>query len=73
MRIFGVILAGGTARRMGGADKALVPLGDEPVIAHVVARLTPRVEELAVSANGDAARFDAFGLSVLADEALPFG
>ncbi|MEY3532735.1 MAG: MobA-like transferase domain, partial [Pseudomonadota bacterium] len=26
MRIFGVILAGGQGQRMGGVDKALVPL-----------------------------------------------
>ena len=31
MRIFGVILAGGEGRRMGGADKALLPLAGRPL------------------------------------------
>ncbi|MDH2326474.1 molybdenum cofactor guanylyltransferase MobA [Cereibacter sp. SYSU M97828] len=57
MRIFGVILAGGEGRRMGGADKALLPLGGVSMIARVRARLEPQVEALAISANGDPARF----------------
>jgi len=67
MRIFGVILAGGQGRRMGGADKALLPLAGRPLIAHVVERLEPQVERLAISANGDAARFGHADLPVLAD------
>lgn len=67
MRIFGVILAGGTGRRMGGADKALLPLGGQPLLAHVQARFEPQVEQLAVSANGDQARLSFTGLPVLRD------
>ena len=67
MRIFGVILAGGSARRMGGQDKAMVILGDQSLLAHVKGRFAPQVEQLAISANGDAARFGA-GLAVLPDE-----
>ena len=66
MRIFGVILAGGAARRMG-TDKALVPLGGQPLIAWVAERLSPQVEALAISANGNPARFFALGLPVLPD------
>lgn len=66
MRIFGVILAGGAGRRMGGVDKAFVRLAGRPLVAHVADRLEPQVERLAISANGDAARFS-FGLPVLAD------
>jgi molybdenum cofactor guanylyltransferase len=69
MRIFGVILAGGTAQRMGGADKALMLLAGEPLISHVKARLDPQVEALAISANGPADRFNAFSLTVLRDDA----
>lgn len=68
MRLFGVILAGGRGQRMGGADKSLLPLAGQPLIAHVVARFAPQVAELAISANGHAARFAAFGLPVLADD-----
>lgn len=69
MRIFGVILAGGDGRRMGGADKALLPLGGETLVDHVLARVAPQVAELALSANGDAARFARLRLPVLADAA----
>jgi molybdenum cofactor guanylyltransferase len=69
MRLFGVILAGGQGRRMGGADKAMLPLAGRPLVAHVVARFEPQVERLAISANGDAGRFAAFGLPVLPDDA----
>ena len=66
MRIFGVILAGGAGRRMG-ADKALMPLGGRPLVQWVAESFGPQVEDLALSANGDAARFAFLGLPVLAD------
>lgn len=72
MRIFGVILAGGEGRRMGGVDKALMPFAGAPLVAEVVARLEPQVERLAISANGDPARFHSLGLTVLPDDA-PLG
>lgn len=62
-----MILAGGEGRRLGGADKALLPLAGRPLLAHVVACLAPQVAALALSANGDAARFAEYGLPVLAD------
>lgn len=68
MRIFGVILAGGGARRMGGRDKALMMLGGRSLLSHVQGRFGPQVEQLAISANGDALRFGAGGV-VLADAA----
>lgn len=68
MRIFGVILAGGEARRLGGADKAMVMLKGRPLIAHVLDRLEPQVEQVLISANGDAGRFASFGCDVLADD-----
>lgn len=65
--IAGLILAGGQSRRMG-VEKALVTLGGTPLAAHVAARLLPQVDTLAVSANGDPARFGPFALPVLQDE-----
>ena len=50
-----------------GADKALVPLAGQPLIAWVVERFAPQVADLVISANGDAARFGWLGLPVLAD------
>ncbi len=66
--ILGVILAGGQATRMGGGDKGLLLLDDRPILAHVIERLRPQVDGLALNANGDPARFAAFGLTVLPDE-----
>jgi molybdenum cofactor guanylyltransferase len=67
LRIFGVILAGGAARRMGGRDKALLPLAGRSLLSHTLDRLEPQVERVAISANGDASRFGA-GFAVLADD-----
>jgi molybdopterin-guanine dinucleotide biosynthesis protein A len=63
----GVILAGGQATRMGGSDKGLLPLGSSTLLAQVIARLDPQVAGIALNANGDPARFDGFGLPVIAD------
>ncbi|TPM01774.1 molybdenum cofactor guanylyltransferase MobA [Mesorhizobium sp. B2-3-10] len=65
--IAGIILAGGQSRRMGGGDKALLPLGGGCVLDQVLSRFGPQLETLALSANGDPARFARFGLPVLAD------
>ena len=66
--ILGVILAGGTARRMGGGDKGLSLLAGKPMLAHVQARFAPQVVRLVLNANGPAVRFQAFGLEIVADE-----
>jgi molybdopterin-guanine dinucleotide biosynthesis protein A len=63
----GIILAGGLATRMGGGDKGLLQLGGQTLLDRVIDRLAPQVDGLALNANGDAARFDQFGLPVLSD------
>ena len=62
-----LILAGGRARRLGGADKALVPLAGRPLLAHVRERLAGQAAPILVSANGDPARFARFNLEILPD------
>ncbi len=52
---------------MGGGDKTLRTLAGRPILVHIVARLAPQVAGLVLSANGDPARFAAFGLDVLPD------
>lgn len=65
--LYGVLLAGGLARRMGGGDKPLLALDGRSLLAHAIARLAPQCAHLAINANGDPARFGAFGLPVVAD------
>ena len=68
----GIILAGGLSRRMGGGDKGLLALGGETLLARVIARLEPQVAEIALNANGDTARFEGFGLPVIADSVAEY-
>ena len=62
-----LLLAGGKSRRMGGGDKNLIMLGDRPLLAHVIARAVSEGAPVVITANGDAARFEEFGLPVIAD------
>lgn len=66
-RPLGIILAGGLATRMGGGDKGRLPLGDGTLLSHVIDRLAPQVDGMALNANGDPARFADTGLPVLPD------
>jgi molybdopterin-guanine dinucleotide biosynthesis protein A len=65
--IAGIVLAGGQATRMGGVQKALLPLGGQAIIHHVISRLAPQTGTLAISANADRERYAALGYPVLAD------
>lgn len=64
----GIILAGGLARRMGGADKPLVPVRGQSLVARVAAKLRPQTAVCVLNANGDPDRFAEFGLPVIADD-----
>lgn len=66
-RPLGLVLAGGRATRMGGRDKAMCLLGGMRMIDRVIARIGPQCAELAINANGDPARFEAYALPVLPD------
>lgn len=64
-RTAALVLAGGKARRMGGGDKPLLVVNGRTMLAAVIAALD--VHHVAIGANGDPERFDAFGLPVLSD------
>jgi molybdopterin-guanine dinucleotide biosynthesis protein A len=68
----GVLLAGGLARRMGGGDKPMRQIGGRTILDRVIARLQPQCDGLILNANGDPARFAAFGLPVIADGVADF-
>jgi len=69
---FGLVLAGGLARRMGGGDKALIRIGDKTILERVLGLLTPACTGVVLNANGDPTRFAAFGLPVVADDVAGF-
>lgn len=69
-QIAGLILAGGLSSRLGGGIKGLRPLAGRPMIAHVIERLAPQVQALALNAN--TAGLEGFGLPVLSDPVAGF-
>jgi molybdopterin-guanine dinucleotide biosynthesis protein A len=64
---FGLLLAGGKARRMGGGDKPLLTLAGRTILAWVIERLAPQCAGLVLNANGDGQRFSSYQLPVVAD------
>lgn len=68
----GVLLAGGLARRMGGGDKSMRSIAGRSILERVVNRLQPQCDPLVLNANGDPARFAAFGLPVVQDSVEGF-
>jgi molybdopterin-guanine dinucleotide biosynthesis protein A len=52
---------------MGGQDKAFVTLGGQTLLGHVVQRLVPQVDTLAISSNAPPAMFFRYALPVLPD------
>lgn len=72
-RITGVVLAGGQGRRAGYRAKALLELAGKPLIEHVLVRLLPQVDGLAISANQDIETLRAYGHPVLQDETADAG
>ena len=71
-RITGVILAGGRGRRMGGVDKGLQELCGRPLVAWVIERFGPQVDELLINANQNGDRYAVFGHRVLTDQISDF-
>lgn len=65
--VTGLVLAGGLGRRMGSVDKGLVPLDGRPLVAHVLERFAPQVQEVLVNANRNAGAYAAFGFDVVPD------
>ena len=66
--VTGIVLAGGQGSRMGGVDKGLAPFRGKALVAHVIERLAPQVDELLVNANRNPEAYAAFGHRVIADE-----
>jgi molybdopterin-guanine dinucleotide biosynthesis protein A len=66
-RIVGVILCGGSARRMHGVEKPLELLEGRPLVAHVRDRLAPQVDRVLISANRAAEVYARLATAVVPD------
>lgn len=71
-QITGLILAGGKGTRMGSVDKGLQMFRGKPMVEHVLQRLQPQVGKLIINANRHLDVYEAFGVSVVADEISGF-
>lgn len=66
-QLTGLIVAGGLARRMGGADKGLQAFAGRPLLAHVIERFAPQVGSVLLNVNHNAAAYARFGCPLVAD------
>jgi molybdenum cofactor guanylyltransferase len=66
--VTGLVLAGGLGRRMGSVDKGLVAFNGRPMVASVIERLQPQVNELLINANRNLDDYHQFGFRVVPDE-----
>jgi molybdopterin-guanine dinucleotide biosynthesis protein A len=69
---FGLVLAGGLARRMGGGDKAKIEINGVTILDRVLATLSGQCTGIAINANGDPKRFVDTGLPVIPDSVQGF-
>ncbi|MDI1343601.1 MAG: molybdenum cofactor guanylyltransferase MobA [Pseudolabrys sp.] len=69
---FGLVLAGGLARRMGGGDKARIEIGGVTILDRVLATLSGQCVDIIINANGDPKRFEDTGCVVVKDSVPDF-
>ena len=65
-------MAGGRGSRMGGVDKGLKPLRGKPMVAWVIERFAPQVDEILINANQNVEVYSRFGYRVVPDEVPDF-
>ncbi|WP_020177171.1 molybdenum cofactor guanylyltransferase MobA [Methyloferula stellata] len=70
--VFGILLAGGLARRMGGGDKGLKVLGGETILSRIIRAVAPQCAGLVLNANGDVARLADLGFPIVPDDVPDF-
>lgn len=68
MRVLGAVIAGGKSVRMGGREKAFLPISGVTLIERVISRLAPQVDDVIINANGEPARFAELKRQVIADQ-----
>ncbi len=66
--IIGFIIAGGQSSRMGGGAKCLLDVAGKPILAHIVERFGPQVDQLVLNTNEAPSLFQGFDVAIVADK-----
>jgi molybdenum cofactor guanylyltransferase len=69
---YGLVLAGGLSRRMGGGDKPLIAIDGKTILERVLTALSGQCVGLVINANGDPTRLARYGQPVVADDVPGF-
>ncbi len=72
IKIAGVILAGGRARRMSNQDKGLLAFKGRPLVGYALAALAPVVEVVFINANRSIEAYRELGCPVISDQTDSF-
>ena len=67
LSITGVVLAGGLARRMEGADKGLIFFKGAPLVKYALNSLKPLCEQVYINANRNHESYQALGFPLITD------
>jgi molybdopterin-guanine dinucleotide biosynthesis protein A len=67
-----IILAGGKSSRMGGSDKALLPVNGIPMIQHITDQLSGEFRQILIGA-GDTEKYAFLGHPVISDQQKDMG
>lgn len=68
-----LILAAGRAQRMGGVDKALMPLAGRSMVEHLIERIAPQVDHIVINAARNHDIYAQWSACVFADDAAYAG
>jgi molybdopterin-guanine dinucleotide biosynthesis protein A len=72
IKITGVILAGGLARRMNHQDKGLVLCNGTPLISYAIAAISGVTNQVLINANRNQTDYSRFGFPVINDQTDSF-
>ena len=71
--ISAIILAGGQGTRMNYQNKGLMNFQSQPLVQHVISRLTPQVDDIVISANQDLKDYQQYNFPVVRDKSESVG
>lgn len=72
MKVTGVVLAGGLARRMNKQDKGLIDYHNRPMVSYAVDAMSQVASVVFINANRNLSEYRAFGYEVISDQTDTF-